>query len=198
MSLVKNFKSVFDNTEEKTIGSILHTFGAGSFGFLIVLLALPVALPFTPPGVSTPFGVLILIISIQMLIGRKDLWMPKFITRRKVKFGESKFVDKMASWLQFFEKITNKRQTWMFRGPAYLILISSLIASSLVLVLLPLPVINTLASGVCMVIGLALLEEDGMMAFAGIVASLIMVGICIASFGTIIAYLVSIGIIRIN
>ena len=35
-----------------------------------------------PPGVPTVVGVALLIVSIQMIFGRRELWLPHFLTKR--------------------------------------------------------------------------------------------------------------------
>lgn len=51
------------------------------FGVLFVVLALPSALPVPAPGYSVPFGVMIFLLSVQMIAGSKQPWFPqKFST----------------------------------------------------------------------------------------------------------------------
>ena len=66
-----------NNTGELSIGDICSAINDKGFGLLLIILSLPSALPIPAPGYSTPFGIAIALIGIQMLGGGRTIWLPK-------------------------------------------------------------------------------------------------------------------------
>lgn len=58
------------------LADILLLAGERIFGFLFVILSLPSALPVPAPGYSVPFGILIFLLAMQLLVGSKSPWLP--------------------------------------------------------------------------------------------------------------------------
>ena len=77
-SLAETLQSILDEerTQGLSIGEIVDTAEDKGFGLLFILLALPSAIPLPAVGYSTPFGICIAIIAIQMLIGRTKVGLP--------------------------------------------------------------------------------------------------------------------------
>lgn len=170
--------------DHTTLGEVLHKASDRGFGLLIVVLALPIVAPFTPPGLSIPFGVLLLGLVVQLFLGRHEPLLPPWVAKRKIKKSprEAKFVAFMVKTAKFFEKLLKPRLTGLFKGlPFRMIYVPSLAAAG-VAMLLPLPFVNSISSGAALLLGFSLLEEDGIIGFAGVFASLflalLMIGAC--------------------
>ena len=74
-------RAVRGETEKVTVREILDALDARSFGLAVLLFSLPSVVPM-PPGVPTVVGIILLIVSIQMVIGREDLWLPGILSKR--------------------------------------------------------------------------------------------------------------------
>lgn len=62
---------------KKTLGGLIHTFGDKSFAILlVVLLGIP-ALPIPTGGATHVFEVVALIITAQLIVGRREVWLPQ-------------------------------------------------------------------------------------------------------------------------
>jgi hypothetical protein len=59
-------------TERVDLGTISPFMGRRSIGALLLVLALPMALPIPAPGISVAFGVPLILISAQLLVGRRS------------------------------------------------------------------------------------------------------------------------------
>src|SRR5437762_4411893 len=64
-----------------TVGELVDKAAEAGFGFLIGVLTL-IAIPFF--GLSTPFGLAIALIGIQLVIGRSRPWLPKRARTRQL------------------------------------------------------------------------------------------------------------------
>jgi hypothetical protein len=62
-----------------TVGALVDKAAESGFGFLIGVLTL-IAIPFV--GLSTPFGLAIALLGAQMMIGRREPWLPERARRR--------------------------------------------------------------------------------------------------------------------
>lgn len=64
-----------------TVGALVDHAAHSGFGFLIGVLTL-IAIPFV--GLSTPFGLAILLIGSQLMVGRRQPWLPARARRREL------------------------------------------------------------------------------------------------------------------
>jgi len=178
MSLSEQLRAIFDDGQEMTIGDVVSRVGAKSFAVLFILLALPIAVPFTPPGFTVPFGTALVILACQMIAGRRTPWLPQRLLVRKIKAGKTaKMIDAMPGFLARFERFLKPRWPWVGRYPS-LLGVGVLIASLAMMV--PLPVTNTICSVSVLLIGLGLVGNDGMVGVAGFIASLISATVVVA------------------
>ena len=65
--------------DHRPVGPLVDSAAEGGFGFLIGVLAL-IAIPFF--GLSTPFGLAIALLGAQLMIGRRQPWLPARARRR--------------------------------------------------------------------------------------------------------------------
>jgi hypothetical protein len=144
-----------------TLGEVFSRIGDRGFGLLLLVLSLPSALPIPAPGYSTPFGILLFILALQMIFGRRTPWLPARAAGMRLK---GKFVEAMLSFLEkFFGKVEfliKPRLRWVgSRGG--LVFLGLLVLIMAGLMILPIPLTNTAPAFVIFLIGTGLSEEDG-------------------------------------
>jgi hypothetical protein len=95
---------------KKTIGALLDTFGPRSFAILfIVLMALP-ALPLPTGAVSHVLEVITMLLALELIIGRMEVWIPKRFHDREPKgLSNRKFRDTLIKRIRWFEKFSKPR-----------------------------------------------------------------------------------------
>jgi hypothetical protein len=145
-----------------TLGEVFERMGDRGFGLLLVILSLPSALPIPAPGYSTPLGMLMALLAVQMMLGRTTPWLPERAARMRL---HGKFIDAM---LGFFSRLFDRleflirpRMRWVgsragLAGLGTLVLIMSC------LMILPVPLTNTAPAIVIFLTGIGLTEEDGL------------------------------------
>jgi hypothetical protein len=95
--------------ERVTVGQILDALDARAFGLATLIFSLPSVVPM-PPGVPTVVGIALLIVSLQMVIGRHELWLPGFLTKRSFsRVALVRAFEKLAPRLEAVEKIAKPR-----------------------------------------------------------------------------------------
>lgn len=161
-----------------TLNELLTLSGERTFGFLFVLLSLPSALPVPAPGYSIPFGIVMLLLAIQLIIGRAkpwlpDGWMAKGFERTKV----AGFITKGLPWLQKIEAVSRPRLSIICTSPVGRLVLGSAIALMSIAMMIPIPFTNTLPAIGIFVIGFGLLDDDGAISLAGLTICTLAIGL---------------------
>jgi hypothetical protein len=152
-----------------TLLDILELAGERTFGFLFVLLALPSALPVPAPGYSVPFGITILLLSIQLIMGRKRPWLPERIKKQSIPLKQFQgFLEKGLPWLRRIEGISRPRLSYVCSSLTGRTVIGLAISLMAVSMLIPIPLTNTLPAIGIFVTGFGLLDDDGAISLAGL------------------------------
>lgn len=160
-----------------SIGEITEAVGEKGFGLVLMVLSLPSALPIPAPGYSTPFGIVIGLIALQMMLGRQTLWIPSRLKIVRIKPSlAQRMLGTAAKFLRKIERFIRPRQRWIRTrtGQAGLATIIFVMAC---LMILPIPLTNTFPAMVIFLIGIGLSEEDGLLAIAAFAVGLLAVAL---------------------
>lgn len=154
-----------------SIGDLLGALGDQGFGLLVLVLALPNALPGPLiPGFSVPFALGIAALGLQLALGlhvpRLPRWL-KRVTLRRERFR--RFVRRTEPMLRRLERWLQPRPWGLTQGAGERLVGIALIALSVVLTL-PIPFGNVPIALSIMVIALGLLEGDGRALAVGVAA----------------------------
>jgi hypothetical protein len=100
----------FETERKKTIADLLDTFGPRSFAILfIVLMALP-ALPLPTGAVSHVLEIITMLLALELVIGRTEVWIPKRFHDRELKsLSNAKFRNILLKRIRWFEKFSRPR-----------------------------------------------------------------------------------------
>ncbi|MCX7592637.1 MAG: exopolysaccharide biosynthesis protein [Fischerella sp.] len=143
------------------------------FGFLFVVLSLPSALPVPAPGYSTPFGILIVLLAIQLIVGSKTPWFPQRMINHSIKLETAQgFLKAGIPWLQRIEAIARPRLTNICTTKVGRVTLGCAIALMGISMMIPIPGTNTLPAMGIFVTGFGLLEDDGAISLGGLVLCL--------------------------
>jgi hypothetical protein len=161
------------DSERVTVGEILDALDNRAFGLATLIFSIPSIVPM-PPGVPTVVGVVLLIIAVQMVFGREDLWLPRFLSKRS--FPRKPLVsafEKFVPRLEAIEKLAQPRLMFM-TGRVATVLIGLVVLFMAVVLILPLPPGGNFPPALaCAVLALGLIERDGVIILFGLVASIL-------------------------
>ncbi|MBW4558795.1 MAG: exopolysaccharide biosynthesis protein [Trichormus sp. ATA11-4-KO1] len=156
-----------------TLAEILLLAKERIFGFLLVILSLPSALPVPAPGYSIPFGILIFLLAVQLIIGAKIPWLPQRMMNHPIKLETvQKFLKAGIPWLRRIEAIARPRLTYICTTLPGRVIIGSAIALMAISMMIPIPGTNTLPAIGVFVTSFGLLEDDGAISLSGLVLCL--------------------------
>lgn len=158
-------------TEPASLGTVLDTLGPRASALMVVICALPFSTPISIPGLSAPFGLVILLLATRYFLGLPP-WLPGRL--RRVVLPESFFTkvlnasSKLVGWLE--RRLSSRLHLladaeWKLRLHTVIVIISA------VLLMIPLPPIppftNTLPALVAVVMTFSVLKRDGIGILAG-------------------------------
>jgi hypothetical protein len=147
-----------------SISEITCAVGEKGFGLLLIVLSLPSALPMPAPGYSTPFGIVMALIALQMIRGRKVIWLPQGLGTIQIKPKLAKtMLGNASKFLSKIERYIRPRQKWI-RGRTGQVSLAFVVLNMACLMMLPIPLTNTFPAMVIFMIGVGLSEEDGLLA----------------------------------
>lgn len=157
-----------------TLADVLELAGARMFGFLFSMLALPSALPVPAAGYSIPFGLVMLLLAVQFMVGCKSPWLPGWIMHRPIALSRIQtFVKASIPWIQRIERRSKPRLAPVCTSRPGRAMIGCAIALMAVYMMIPIPGTNTLPAMGIFIIGFGLLNDDGAISLAGLLLCLI-------------------------
>lgn len=164
MDIAANFQA-----ERVRVRDITESLGQRSFGFILLIFALPNSLPILGiPGVSTVTGLPMLFVAVQMALGHKRVYLPGWIANRSVATVDFQaLINKVAPWLQRIEKLMRPRILFLTKINAERLLGAFCVSLAFLLVL-PIPLGNLLPALGILFIALGLIERDGVCVLTGI------------------------------
>lgn len=153
--------------ERISVGELIAALKGRAFGALLLVLSLPSVVP-APPGVAAVMSIPILFLSVQMVLGQKP-WFPAFIARRTLpRAAFAALTIRAAPLLRRIERLLKARLLLLTTVAGQHVL--GLICLLLTLVLLiPVPFGNPPPALALCLIGLGLMERDGVAVIAGLV-----------------------------
>ena len=150
-----------------TLGQLFEAMRGRAFGLLLLLLALPCALPFVyllPQIVALPM----LLIAGQMAFGRRAPWLPASVSERSLSVSAlEKVVARAGPWLRIVERVSRPRLVAL-SGQTGSRFIGTLLLVPTASILVPLPLTNTVPGVGVAISAFGLIERDGLLILAGL------------------------------
>ena len=172
---------VLDRLEESAaddhiiVRDIVDNLGRKSFASLMLIFTLISASPASAiPGVTAIVAAIVFILVVQMIIGRKSVWLPELIMQRRLDAGR---LNNGIRWLrkpvQFVEKLLKPRWSFFLRKPwLYLPLVLLLGLTMFMPFMEVVPTSGSIASAVIALFAAALLTQDGLL---GMIATALLI-----------------------
>jgi hypothetical protein len=150
-----------------TLREILDHFGERAIGAMLVVFSAPLVLPM-PPGVSAVLGLPLIIFTAQLTVaGSRRAWLPKGLAARTLRSRDvAGVVRRILPLVRGIERLLRRRLTWLL-VPLSLRLVGLVAFLLSVIVFLPIPFGNMFPSLAIAVLGLGLVERDGLAVLIG-------------------------------
>ncbi|MDX1506280.1 MAG: exopolysaccharide biosynthesis protein [Spongiibacter sp.] len=177
--LIDGLQSSVKRRERVSVGVVVDAVGRRSFGPLLLIVGLVILSPLSGvPGVPTLLALLVILVALQLLLGRRQVYIPAWLMRRSL---DQRIVVKVLSGLRGpAERVDRVMQPRLSRltnrtGSVVIALVCLLISISMPLMEL-LPFSATAAGLVLTMFGLALVFRDGLVALVALTLYMVVAG----------------------
>lgn len=158
-----------------TLREAIEHLGVRAYGPLLLIFALPNAIP-NVPGLSSLFGLPLLFFAVQMALGRTP-WLPAFLADRGIARASLQAVsDKARPWLERADKAVRPRLLPL-SSPTAERLLGVFIFVLAFAIALPVPLTNMFPAWSIGIIAIGILDRDGVWITAGILWGMVALGI---------------------
>jgi hypothetical protein len=156
---------------DKTLGSLVETFGEKSFAILFVLLLGVPALPLPTGGATHVFEVIAALLALELIAGRREVWLPK--RWRGIQLAgekQQRFLATLMRLIRRLERISRPRLGFLLRHRVGEVVFGLLVIGGAAAAFLapPFTGLDTLPALGVVVLSLAVLLEDVLVAAAGV------------------------------
>jgi hypothetical protein len=156
---------------DKTLVSLVHTFGEKSFAVLLVLLLAVPALPLPTGGVTHVFELVAALVVLELIAGRDAVWLPR--RWRALELAgprQQRFIAGLMRLIRRLERYSRPRLRFLFHRRFSNIVFGLLAIAGTVgaFVAPPFSGLDTLPALGVVVLSLGVLLEDALVAFVGV------------------------------
>lgn len=160
-----------------TVGTALRQLAVESdlFGVALLLLSFPAALPIAPFGLKSLLGLIVVLLGLQMLVGKKRAWLPARISGLRLRVSWTRRVGHLGERMFFrIERFVRPRMAWATYRRGASLLGLPVIFLGLILILSIIPGSKILAALVLLALSLGMIENDGLITMLAVFAALIL------------------------
>jgi hypothetical protein len=156
--------------QPKTLGNLIELFGEKSFAILFVLLMALPALPLPTGGVTHVFEVIVALLALELIVGRRLIWLPEGFKRRELGPAATKrFSDVLLKRIRWLERHSRPRLGFLLdhrlSGVVYGFVVLVLTVGAFVAP--PFSGLDTLPSLGVVLLSLGVLLEDALLGLIG-------------------------------
>lgn len=167
------------------VQEVVETLGAKSFAALMLIFSLISTSPASAiPGITAIVAAIVFILVVQMIFGRECVWLPGFITRRRMSSAKlCKRIGWMRRPVRFVERFLKARLTFLLHRPWILLPLLLILALTLFMPFMEvIPTSGSIASAVIALFAAGLLTRDGRLVVVALVL-LLAVPVAVWRFG---------------
>jgi hypothetical protein len=100
---------------DKTLGSIIELFEEKSFALLFILLLGVSALPLPTGGATHVFEVVAMLLAVQLIAGRDQIWLPERWRRLRLAGpNQQRFINRLMKTIRWLERFSRPRASYLF------------------------------------------------------------------------------------
>jgi len=166
----------FQSPGPKTLGSLTELFQEKSFAVLFVLLLALSALPLPTGGVTNVFELIAMLLALELIAGRKKVWLPERWRRRELGGVEqNRSSERLLRWIRWLERhsrprlgflLTHRLSGVFFGALVFVLTLAGFVAP-------PFTGLDTLPSLGVVLLSLGVLLDDALLALVGVVVGAI-------------------------
>src|ERR1035437_1561923 len=176
----KRLQDFLSSKKPKTLQDLIDNFAEKSFAMLFLLLMVIPALPLPTGGVTHVFEIIVMLLALELIAGRKTVWLPKRWTRKKLPIKlQTSVLPRLVIFVRWVEGHSKPR----FRKLLVNALSTRIIAATILIFAIfaflapPFSGLDTLPSLGVVIMSLALIFEDSLLTVMGILVGFAGIGL---------------------
>jgi hypothetical protein len=179
--VLENVVETKKSRDELLLGEIKDALNERGFGLLLLFFSVPLAVPVpVPPGVTTIASIPLLLLSVQIILGRKTPWLPLWLMRKKIRRRTlAKILEKSTPSLRRIEKILRPRLVFISGNERFVGFMCFILACNTAI---PVPFGNILSAAGISIISLGFLSRDGFVITLGYILGFVGILLSVALF----------------
>jgi hypothetical protein len=158
--------------QPKTVGSLVDLFGEKSFAVLFLLLLAVPALPLPTGGVTHVFELIAMLLALELIVGRRQVWLPERWCRRELgPAAQKRFSEVLLRRIRWLESHSRPRLGFLLtQRPSRVAFGAVVLVLSLTAFLAPpFTGLDTLPALGVVVLSVGVLLDDAALVLAGLV-----------------------------
>lgn len=170
--VLRNLLEKNPGVENFTVEQIVSSIGNTSFGASLMFFSIPEVIPIPIPAISALVVLPTAVISTQMVAGKRQIRLPKFLLKRTVpRKAVAVAIKAILPFLEKAEKRMKRRWEWA-TNPLAQRLLGIFIFLLALSIAFPIPGFNMPQAVAIFIIALGLVEKDGLVVIAGVLIGL--------------------------
>ena len=159
---------------DKTLGGLIDVFEQRAFAIVFVLLMAVPALPVPTGGATHVFEAIAVLLSLQLIAGRDEIWLPQRWRARRVP-TEGRFVTRLMRVIRRLERLSRPRLRFLFGHRLSNMIFGLLVAGGAIAAFVapPFTGLDTLPALGVVLLSLGVLLEDVLLAAFGVVVGVV-------------------------
>lgn len=178
--LLDAIEACVEKEKDISVDQILDEIGHRSFGPFVLAAGLVLIVPGVGdiPGVTSIVGLAVLVVSGQMLLGRKYIWLPRWLRTRTVSDKKlCKAVGALRKLAGYVDRVLKARLTWLTIGIGARVIAATTVAIALTTPFMEVIVFSAILAGAALTgFGLALVGHDGVFALLAYLFTALIIG----------------------
>lgn len=178
--LIDHLDKTTQGVERIALRTVVEAVGSRSFGPLLLVAGLITLAPLIGdiPGVPTLMALVVLLIALQLLLGRRRFWLPQWLLGRSM--ARDKFAKGMH-WMRpparFIDRLLRPRLVFLTQGVGlYLIAVTCIAIAAAMPPMEVVPFSANGAGAALTAFGLALIARDGLLALLAFILTVATIG----------------------
>jgi hypothetical protein len=159
-----------DGDAEKTIGDLVDVFDKRAFALVFVILMGVPALPLPTGGATHVFEVITVLLALELIAGRAEVWLPRRWRARQVD-TDGRFIRTLLRAIRRVERLSTNRFSFLFGHSLSNVVFGLVVAIGATAAFLapPFTGLDTLPALGVVLVSLGVLLEDFVFVMAGVV-----------------------------
>jgi hypothetical protein len=158
---------------EPTLGGLIERFGSKSFALVFVLLLGLPALPLPTGGATHVFEIIAMLVALQLIVGRDEIWLPRRLRRLDVAGAQQqRFLTALIRMIRRLERVSRPRLRFLFGHQLSNVVFGTLVVglSGAAFLAPPFTGLDTLPAVGVVLLSMGVLLEDGAIVLVALLA----------------------------